>query len=923
MANDSTFFINIKTDSTINEQLYFITGKVLSASKDEKIPAYTLSGKPLHDTAEISSWLSPKYKMARPSIQLIRLKVRFANGQYIFAPDNGRPVQQNKSGPWLLLADTKSILSQSEYVYLENALSKKRTTVLYRRIIDITANEKFDNSFNNPRNGIAGRLKDFILSAEVTAYDAHFDSTVSYMGKPSSFPGAHADFPSYSDSNWLFSIKISKAIIDNAFYLPPSGFQPGWAEDFSYYQFIFLCEEINGQLMASENNLFALGPAEKNEGGKSKWKFPVLVDYYQMCFLLSGFQRQIIADVLGGNVNRNVSWKFSESCYSVSQQKDTALTRILHRLWEATREGEIYAFYDGEFRVKCNQFEILRKSGGARIELGDLQKAMIDTIVRPDAFSNISALGIVNGWYRTNVEAYENASCITGFMPMFYDSVEHDYYPAFYWHVTELKVVLGEKDFEVLMNYVAGKTIETTAQLRVINDSLLSDGTHTFHPLNLFSTFQNGDTVTCTYRKLHATTRVDKDSDSVYLVNVGKRSKKHVVNSAELVPFPVSMPGFYFPGGNLFPSDWGWTYCDQDKNVAMPLRFLVAFPFSESRARVGKSKVVDKMPVMSYAFIDSTGKELCGYIFQEARDFHNGYAAVKQNGKWGFVNRSMKIVVLCAYDTVRDFENGYAAVREKHNGAWMFVNEKAKSLSIYGENAGDFENEVVRVKVNNKWMLFDTKGKARTTGYDTIAPFSGGLAMVRLNAAYGFINEQGTLAIPLEYSGARSFMNGSCAVNQNGKWGFLDKKGNVKIPVQYECAGYFSGNLFSVKQNGKWGFADAQNTIQIACLYDSVGTITKNLFPFYKKSLRSWGVADLKGKEFIPAKWRTISFFPGGWCIAFSDKQMMIYDPSGKGQEPIRYYTAPGSAENRGYFNVWAYGSNFLVDYRGKEFLLQ
>ena len=44
-----------------------------------------------------------------------------------------------------------------------------------------------------------------------------------------------------------------------------------------------------------------------------------------------------------------------------------------------------------------------------------------------------------------------------------------------------------------------------------------------------------------------------------------------------------------------------------------------------------------------------------------ARNFSNGLAAIKNNEKWGFVNKSGKVIIECNYTNCSDFVgNGYA-----------------------------------------------------------------------------------------------------------------------------------------------------------------------------------------------------------------------------------------------------------------------
>ena len=55
--------------------------------------------------------------------------------------------------------------------------------------------------------------------------------------------------------------------------------------------------------------------------------------------------------------------------------------------------------------------------------------------------------------------------------------------------------------------------------------------------------------------------------------------------------------------------------------------------------------------------------------------------------------------------------------------------------------------------------------------------FSEGLALIRLNGKYGFIDKSGTEVIPCKYDEAYSFYKGRAEVKLNGKQGYVNKSG--------------------------------------------------------------------------------------------------------------------------------------------------
>ena len=119
-------------------------------------------------------------------------------------------------------------------------------------------------------------------------------------------------------------------------------------------------------------------------------------------------------------------------------------------------------------------------------------------------------------------------------------------------------------------------------------------------------------------------------------------------------------------------------------------------------------------------------------------------AAVKLNGKWGFIDKQGNTVIPCKYDGAESFSEGLAAV--KLNGKWGFIDKQG--------------NMVLPFK------------------YDIAESFSESLAWVKLNDKYGLINKQGNTVIPCKYDDAYPFREGLASVVLNGKMGHINTRGD-------------------------------------------------------------------------------------------------------------------------------------------------
>lgn len=123
----------------------------------------------------------------------------------------------------------------------------------------------------------------------------------------------------------------------------------------------------------------------------------------------------------------------------------------------------------------------------------------------------------------------------------------------------------------------------------------------------------------------------------------------------------------------------------------------------------GIACVNDRLFVMEkdlYYMIDSTGKKITGTGFEDAELFIDGtYAAVKTNGKWGFIDADGKYLLEPKYAAARSFANGLAAV--KVESMWGFIDKTGKMVILNEfQDVKDFsENGCVFVHNGMKWQL--------------------------------------------------------------------------------------------------------------------------------------------------------------------------------------------------------------------------
>jgi hypothetical protein len=109
-------------------------------------------------------------------------------------------------------------------------------------------------------------------------------------------------------------------------------------------------------------------------------------------------------------------------------------------------------------------------------------------------------------------------------------------------------------------------------------------------------------------------------------------------------------------------------YIDKNFEQAIPLIYDEASNFSEGFARVNKNSY--------FGFIDSTGLDFIPHVFVLATDFKGGRAFVAKPAsvdslRWAILSKGGKLVTEYIYDQVYDYSQGLAAVKEK--GKWFYV----------------------------------------------------------------------------------------------------------------------------------------------------------------------------------------------------------------------------------------------------------
>lgn len=354
--------------------------------------------------------------------------------------------------------------------------------------------------------------------------------------------------------------------------------------------------------------------------------------------------------------------------------------------------------------------------------------------------------------------------------------------------------------------------------------------------------------------------------------------------------------------------------------------------------------------------------------YEDAGRFSDGLAAVKQGGKWGYINEDGKTVIPFQFDKAYPFSEGLAIVGKiEQQEGWHWTGE-----------LDEWDNWVMEDSLGDAyvWYILDMTGKTTpltldiTTWDDDI-----GDVVDREIPLYGYCHEVDYIDVePVFYNGYVNlraysiFNNAEYSDIRNvvydrqggyldlGEWvvdgslaegrfaafmpysvgyRFYDEAGNVLLEDSGEYTGFagsfnqglapvwFYGN-YELGTDGGYGFIDTTGKLVIPAQFDGyfyMNTTTEaKLFNDGIASMEEngkWGGIDKTGKTVIPFVYDHLNSFLEGLAVAEKGGKCGVIDTANKTVIPFEYDRLSGFSN--GLCVAVKDGRAFCIDRYGKE----
>lgn len=205
-------------------------------------------------------------------------------------------------------------------------------------------------------------------------------------------------------------------------------------------------------------------------------------------------------------------------------------------------------------------------------------------------------------------------------------------------------------------------------------------------------------------------------------------------------------------------------------------------------------------------------------------EFSEGLCAIKKDGKWGYMDKTGKIVIDCSFDEAKSFSEGLAVV--KKDGKCGYINNKGEVVIDFKYDSADsfsFGYGVGYIGRRENIVIDKSGNEIIKKSYSMIfGPISENLFIIAPSTGmYAVVDKDENILLD-EIKQAGKKVDGYIPVQQWGngdKWGFIDEQGQLVIDYTYDFAGPFVDGIAGIVKDGKIGYINKDNEFVIEAKY--------------------------------------------------------------------------------------------------------
>ena len=223
-----------------------------------------------------------------------------------------------------------------------------------------------------------------------------------------------------------------------------------------------------------------------------------------------------------------------------------------------------------------------------------------------------------------------------------------------------------------------------------------------------------------------------------------------------------------------------------------------------------------------YNFLNLKGELISKEWFDEVWEFSGGYAPVRKGNKENYIDASGRLLSKEWFDCVYIFKNGYAKVQNK--GKYNRITTEGKLVSIeWFDEIGEFENGYAKVKLNNQYNYIDKNGKLSSEKwFDRIWNYGYGFYFVRAQDMANFIDRNGKLLSEEWFDVVWEFTDNYnyTKVKKNNQYNCIDKSGKLLFEEWFDEIELVEKGYAKAKKGNMVSLIDPDGNLLVTCVYD-------------------------------------------------------------------------------------------------------
>lgn len=223
------------------------------------------------------------------------------------------------------------------------------------------------------------------------------------------------------------------------------------------------------------------------------------------------------------------------------------------------------------------------------------------------------------------------------------------------------------------------------------------------------------------------------------------------------------------------------------------------------------------------------------------------YVLKGMNDRYGYVDTSGSWIIRPLFDDASDFHEGFAGVCK--NDSCYFINKSGEKTSeLFVEETYDYTNGIAIVKKQNRYYLINRSGQLISKAFEDISPASDNLFVARQNGLYGAVNYKAETVIPFVYKKLGTFRNGY-AYYFSEQYGLVSTA-NKTLQARWDWISEIDTNSLVIVKKGKlFGLMDLGESLLLHPEFDYISHCTGKIYLVVKNDL--YGFYDAGGKCYI------------------------------------------------------------------------